>query len=95
MSSLVETNNLRIAAKDIAASQLPEFVRTQYPTFVAFVEAYYEWLDTQSVDYKALRDIDSTLTDYIKYFKAEIAHNYPIVSTNFDTERFLLKHIKD
>jgi len=94
MSVIAEVNK-RIAGKDIAASQLPEFVRAQFPTFVAFVEAYYEWLDTQQVDYKKLRDIDETLVDFIKYFKAEIAHNYPIVSSNYDTERFLLKHIKD
>ena len=66
MSVIAEVNK-RIAGKDIAASQLPEFVRAQFPTFVAFVEAYYEWLDTQQVDYKKLRDIDETLVDFIKY----------------------------
>lgn len=85
----------RVALKDLSASQLPEFVRAEYPTFVAFVEAYYEFLDNNSVDFKKIRDIDTTLTDFIKYFKAELAHNYPIVSTNYETERFLLKHIKD
>lgn len=79
----------------MAAQQLPEFIRAQYPTFVAFVEAYYEYMESQTVSYKKLRDIDETLTDFIKHFKAEIAHNYPIVSSNYDTERFLLKHIKD
>jgi hypothetical protein len=85
----------RIALKDLVAQQLPEFVRAEYPTFVSFVEAYYEFLDQQDVDLASLRDIDRTLDDYIKYFKEEIAHNYPIVSSNYDTERFLLKHIKE
>jgi len=89
------TNHVRVALKDISASQLPEFIRAEYPTFVTFVEAYYEFLDNNSVDFKKLRDIDETLVDFIKYFKAELAHNYPIVSTNYSTERFLLKHIKD
>ena len=88
------TNN-RVALKNIAAQHLPEFVRAEYPTFVAFVEAYYEYLDSQNVDLKDIRDIDSTLEDYIKFFKAELAHNYPVVSTDTNTERFLLKHIKE
>lgn len=85
----------RVGLKNLAAAQLPEFVRAEYPTFVAFVEAYYEFLDNQSVDLRSVRDIDDTLEEYIKYFKAELAHNYPVVSTDSNTERFLLKHIKD
>lgn len=88
-------NNLRVGLKNLVAQQLPEFVRAEYPTFVSFVEAYYEYLDKQSVNISDLRDIDKTLDDYIKYFKAELAHNYPTVSTNYETERFLLKHIKE
>jgi hypothetical protein len=85
----------RVALKNLAAQQLPEFVRAEYPTFVSFVEAYYEFLDNQGVDLKQVRDIDETLEDYIKFFKAELAHNYPVVSTDTNTERFLLKHIKE
>ena len=85
----------RVALKNLAAQQLPEFVRSEYPTFVSFVEAYYEFLDNQGVDLRQVRDIDETLEDYIKFFKAELAHNYPVVSTDTNTERFLLKHIKE
>jgi hypothetical protein len=92
---LQSSQDRRIALKNLAAQQLPEFVRAEYPTFVAFVEAYYEYLDNQGVDLKEIRDIDSTLEDYIKFFKAELAHNYPVVSTDTTTERFLLKHIKE
>ncbi len=95
MNGTILENLHRVDLKDLSASQLPEFIRAEYPTFVAFVEAYYEFLDKNSVDFKNLRDIDTTLVDFIKYFKAELAHNYPIVSTNYSTERFLLKHIKD
>lgn len=84
----------RVKLNDIVASQLPEFVREQYPTFVAFVEAYYEFLDQNQVDINQIRDIDTTLDEFIKYFKGELAHNYPI-SASYDTERYLLKHIKD
>mgnify|MGYP000116546020 CR=1 FL=1 len=84
----------RTNIKDVVAGQLPEFVREQYPAFVAFVEAYYEYLEQNSVDLGTVRDIDLTLDSFIQYFKQELAHNYPI-SSSFDTERYLLKHIKD
>ena len=88
-------NDLRVGLKNLAVQQLPEFIRSEYPTFVSFVEAYYEYLDQQGVDLQSVRDIDETLEDYIKFFKAELAHNYPVVSTDANTERFLLKHIKE
>lgn len=90
-----EALDIRVGLKNLVAQQLPEFIRAEYPTFVAFVEAYYEFLDNQGVDLKQIRDIDETLEDYIKFFKAELAHNYPVVSADYKTERFLLKHIKD
>lgn len=83
-----------VALSNLVANQLPEFIRTEYPTFVAFLEAYYEYADTQGVSLKNIRDIDDTLDEFIQYFKAELAHNYP-VSKSYDTERYLLKHVKD
>jgi hypothetical protein len=87
-------NNTRIKLSDKVASQLPEFIRGEYPTFVAFVEAYYEFLGNSNVDLVAIRDIDTSLDSFIQYFKKELAHNYP-VNADKDKERFLLKHIKD
>jgi hypothetical protein len=92
---MADNNNLRVALKNLAAQQLPEFVRAEFPTFVSFVEAYYEYLDNQGVDLRNVRDIDETLEEYLKFFKGELAHNYPVVSTDINTERFLLKHIKE
>lgn len=87
-------SNGKVKLKDVVAGQLPEFIREQYPTFVSFVEAYYEFLVNQNIDITKIRDIDDTLDQFVKYFKAELAHNYPI-SDSIDTERYLLKHIKD
>lgn len=72
--------------------QLPEFVREDYPTFVAFVEAYYEYMVDQGVDVSNLKDIDQTMDEFIVYFKNELAVNLPIVVQD---ERLLLKHMKD
>lgn len=76
----------------VVSRQLPEHIREDYPTFVAFVEAYYEYLESQGVDFSTIRDIDNTLDSFVSYFKKELAYNLP---SNIDDERFLLHHIKD
>lgn len=74
-------------------SQLPEFVREDHQTFVAFLKAYYDYLETTSPDVKTLRDIDTTLDSFIKNFKNELALNIP---DQIETDpRFLLQHIKE
>jgi hypothetical protein len=85
---------IRNKLSSLVSRQLPEFVREDYPTFVAFVEAYYEYLEAQGVNLKTLRDIDETLEDFISQFKKELAHNLPTVNPIND-ERFILSKIKD
>ncbi len=58
----------------VVSKQLPEFVREDYATFVSFLEAYYEYLDTNDYakrNLKDLRDIDDTLESFVQYFKNE------------------------
>lgn len=76
----------------LVSRQLPEFVREDYPTFVAFVEAYYEYLQTQGVDFSTIRDIDQTLENFITEFKKELAYNMPNI---VEDERLILQKIKD
>jgi hypothetical protein len=82
----------RTPIQSVVKNQLPEHIREDYPTFVAFVEAYYEYMQRNGVDLKQIRDIDETLEDFIGQFKKELAHNLPIV---VEDERFLLSRIKD
>ena len=84
----------RIKLSDKVASQLPEFVQANYPTFVAFLEAYYEYMDNQSVDLMAVKDIDDSLDSFITFFKQELATSFPF-DPDKNRERFLLKHVKD
>jgi hypothetical protein len=76
----------------VVSRQLPEHIREDYPTFVAFVEAYYEYLQAQGVDFSTIRDIDRTLEAFIGQFKKELAHNLPNI---VEDERFLLQNVKD
>lgn len=82
----------RTPIQAVVKRNLPEHIREDYPTFVAFVEAYYEYLQTQGVDYKTVRDIDLTLDSFVEQFKKELAYNLPNVSQD---KRFLLQNIKD
>jgi hypothetical protein len=76
----------------VVSRQLPEHIREDYPTFVAFVEAYYEYLQTQGVDFSTIRDIDQTLESFVDQFRKELAHNLPNITQD---ERFLLQNVKD
>lgn len=82
----------RTPIQSVVKGQLPEYIREEYPTFVAFVEAYYEYMQRNGVDLKQIRDIDETLEDFIVQFKKELAYNLPLV---VEDERFLLSKIKD
>jgi hypothetical protein len=76
----------------IVASQLPEFIRDEYQTFVDFLKAYYEFLETTQKNPVTLRDLDTTLESFITYFKNELAQNLPYSTVD---ERFLITRIKD
>jgi hypothetical protein len=65
------------------AGQLPEFVRVDHPTLVAFLTAYYEWLDSDNTFLRSPKklasviDVDSTLEEFISYFKNEYLLGFP------------------
>jgi hypothetical protein len=82
----------RTQLSSVVSRQIPEFIREDYPTFVSFVEAYYEYLQDQGVDLSTARDIDQTLDEFVLEFKKELAHNLPAIQQD---ERFVLTHIKD
>lgn len=82
----------RTPVQAVVKRHLPEHIREDYPTFVAFVEAYYEFLQSQGVNLSTARDIDETLDSFIGQFKKELAVNLP---NTVQDERFLLRKIKD
>ena len=81
------------------AQQFPQFYRTEGPNFIAFVKAYYEWLEQNSqaigharslLDYS---DIDTTIDEFISYFTQQYIVSLP--ETTVSDRKFLLKHIVD
>jgi hypothetical protein len=74
--------------------QIPEHVRESYPVFVEFIKLYYDFLqETQSQNLEKIRDIDTTLDEFVEKFKDEVAKNFPAhLATD---QRLLLKHIRE
>ena len=69
----------------LVSNRLPEFIRVDHPTLVAFLEAYYEWLQLSDRGGKILSpmvlgdviDVDNTLDDFLDEFKREYLLNFP------------------
>lgn len=77
--------------QSVVQRQLPEFIREDYPKFLAFIKAYYEYMDTlDDRNIIELRDIDSTVDSFIDYFKGEIGFNVPNIEF-MDMRLFLRK----
>ena len=72
-----------VRTSNLVSSQLPDFVRSDYPKFVTFLEKYYEWLETTdkvSYEIDALRnanDIDDADDYYIEQLKKDLTPYFP------------------
>jgi len=80
-------------------SQFPAFYREEGPQFVAFVKAYYEWLEQTNnplyhsrhlLDYK---DIDLTLDEFVPHFAYKYLHGTQ--TSKIASQRDLIKHSHD
>lgn len=81
------------------AQQFPAFYNAQGPNFIAFVKAYYEWLEQSNntifharslIDYN---DIDRTADSFIEDFKYQFIQSLP--QNTLANKRLLIKHIID
>ena len=79
---------------NIVQRQFPEHIRENYPLLVEFVKLYYEFMqESQVVELEKIRDIDTSLDEFIDSFKSELARNVPL--NNVSDKRLLLKNIRD
>lgn len=77
-------------------SQFPEFYNTDGPTFISFVKAYYSFIDqggSESRNILSYSDIDTTVNNFISYFKSEYLSGLP--ATTAANTSILVKHIQD
>ena len=74
--------------------QFPSLYREDGQFLVEFTKAYYKFVDQQmDRDIPKLRDIDTTLTAFLIFFKKKYLADLPL-DTVVDT-RFIIKHVTD
>jgi hypothetical protein len=81
------------------AQQFPAFYKEEGPNFIAFLKAYYEWMENTGQTINHARslfeyaDIDTTEAQFLKYFKNTYIHSLP--ESIISDKRLLVKHILD
>lgn len=79
--------------------QFPAFLRSDGPNFVAFVRAYYEWLESQGGAINRARslldyiDIDRAEAEFVDYFRKTYIASIP--ESIAADKRLLIKHVLD
>lgn len=96
----------RVKIKTLVKNQLPAFVAEDHSTFVAFLEAYYEWLDSNTDKIRITNqvdnvfDIDESLDLFVEDFQKTYISSFPIsLAINPETgekidARKLIKNIR-
>lgn len=91
--------NIQQYVSNFVAEQFPDFYKSEGANFILFMEAYYEWMESEGNPiYQArqllnYRDIDNTLDEFLSHFQAKYLYGIPFnVIIN---KRFLLKHVLD
>jgi len=87
-------------------SQVPDFTNLDHPNFVAFIEAYYEFMEQQgnaterTLLLNDFYDIENTLDEFVDSFEHKFMRNFPKESTldsdgNLLDRKTLLKRVRD
>jgi hypothetical protein len=93
------TVNYPTTISNLVASQFPAFYRENGPTLVAFLEAYYEWMEQQGNVINQTRnllsysDIDTTLEEFVVHFKNTYLQG--IQFSTLSDQRLMVKKIID
>lgn len=95
----MSTTRIKEKISKLVSGHVPEFIRSDYTTFVSFIEAYYRFLEQDQgalelvQNAKEYGDIDRTVDSFVNYFIANYAQDigYNAAVNN----RFLVKRIKD
>jgi len=89
----------RISVK--VEGQLPQFVKQDHETFVAFLEAYYEYMEQNGKPFEIVGNLDNyanldkTTNDFLNYFKKQFAEDIPEAVFANANKPFVLKHLRD
>ena len=79
---------------------LPDFVVNDHTLFVAFIRAYYEYMEqhgnprAEAVRLETYTDIDQTLDSFLQFFKSTYLYDFPENLSDGINEKQLVKNIK-
>lgn len=79
----MSTTRIKEKVSQLVNSQLPEFIRSDYTTFVAFLEYYYQFLEQDQNALELVQnarqysDIDKTADSFVNYFLNNYAKDLP------------------
>ena len=82
-------------------NQLPQFVKQDHPTFVAFLEAYYEYMEQVGKPYEIIGNLNNyanlgkTTDDFLKHFKKQFGEDIPESVFANANKPFVLKRLRD
>jgi hypothetical protein len=84
-------------------NQIPDFVAIDHPSFVDFMNAYYDWMSTEgnpkyeSFNLPNTKDIDDTSDEFVENFRAQFLSNFPkgLTMESGADVRKIVKSIKD
>jgi hypothetical protein len=83
----------------LVRQQLPEYIRSEYDTFAAFIEAYYEWMDRSNNAIEVAKsfpsniDLDTSVNGFIEYFTKQFLPLFP--ADRLTRPEFLIQHAKE
>lgn len=98
MAHILDKDNRNRLSK-LVSEQLPEFIKGDHTTLVAFIEAYYEYLEQNQKPIEMNRnlrlynDIDMTLDSFVDYFKKNYLVDIP--DTILADKRTFLKNVRE
>lgn len=99
MATIVGANEIYKKLSSQIETQFPGFIREEGSQFVAFLKAYFEYMEQSGKAGNAIRalqdnqDIDRTIDSFVEYFRREFMLNIP--KDVLADKRLLAKHIKE
>jgi len=84
----------------LISSQLPSYAHKKYPTFVAFITTYFEWLDEENNfayflnEFNANMDIDQSNDNFVDQYLQEFVEGIPTYNLEIP-KNDLVKYIRE
>ncbi len=79
---------------------IPQFIRMEYPNFVAFIQYYYEWMEQQGAPYQFIAnalnyaDVDRTSLEFLDIFGRNFLQPLPDIIYDQNNIATLVKYIE-